>query len=82
MLFGMGTVITFLTLLVVAIGLMHRLLERFYPAPAAVASADGAAVPHDGAAQKELVAVIAAAVHRHRQQSSSSRMRQEDAPHG
>lgn len=70
MLFGMGTVIAFLTLLVIAMGLMSRLLAHFYPASDQPASS--AAAPPAAAGQleaDELLVVITAAVHRHRQQS-------------
>lgn len=73
MLFGMGTVIAFLTLLVIAMGLMSRLLTYFYPA--ANPPALSAAAPAPGAPQREsdeLLVVITAAVHRHRQQSGQT----------
>lgn len=67
MLFGMGTVIAFLTLLVIVMSIMNRLLQHLYPgrhpedAPEACSAlAEGDPVP------AELLAVITAAVHRHR----------------
>lgn len=64
MLFGMGTVFIFLALLVLATGLMSRLVARWVPpeapAPAAQPTADSVAK------DKRLQAVIAAAIHRHR----------------
>ena len=69
MLFGMGTVIAFLTLLVIAMVLMSRALERLYPpAQPQALSGDDAAAPGRGAPSGEVLAVISAAVHRHRQQ--------------
>ncbi len=83
MLLGMGTVIAFLSLLVIAIGLMHRLLERFYPSPVQVATTEGSAASARGtAAQQEVIVAIAAAVHCHRQRSHTTRPRQENASHG
>lgn len=71
MFFGMGTVIAFLTLLVIAMGLMSRLLAHFYPAVNPPASS--AAAPASGQLEAdELLAVITAAVHRHRQQSGQT----------
>lgn len=83
MLLGMGTVIAFLSLLVIAIGLMHRLLERFYPSPVQIAATDGSAANARGtAAKQEVIVAIAAAVHCHRQRSHITRPRQEDASDG
>jgi oxaloacetate decarboxylase gamma subunit len=59
MLFGMGTVIVFLTLLVFATTGMSALINRFTPPP----SADGDTAP---VADDTLLAVIAAAIHKHR----------------
>lgn len=81
MLYGMGTVIAFLTLLVFAMGIMSRVLEHVYPA------ADGRALPdtdptpaRDISVNAELLAVITAAVHRYRRQSS--RPQPEETSHG
>lgn len=57
MLTGMGTVFVFLTVLVIALGLMSRLLGR-EPAPAAAGP------------DAETVAVISAAIERHRRRRS------------
>ena len=65
MLIGMGTVFFFLTLLVLATGLMSRLVLRFAPLPepsVGSATAGNAVTP-------ELVAVVSAAVHAHRAHS-------------
>jgi oxaloacetate decarboxylase gamma subunit len=61
MLFGMGTVVVFLTLLVFITSAMSKLVERFSPAPATPPPGTGRP-PEDAA----LLAVISAAVHRHR----------------
>jgi oxaloacetate decarboxylase gamma subunit len=63
MLFGMGTVIVFLTLLVIATSVMSTLLSRYAPAPE-VADVDAAAVP--ASTDATLIAVISAAIHKHR----------------
>jgi oxaloacetate decarboxylase gamma subunit len=70
MLFGMGTVAAFLTLLVIAMTAMSGVLLRLYPerAPEETPVTQGAA-PDDA----ELRAVIAAALHRHRQMRRSRR---------
>lgn len=60
--FGMGTVFVFLALLVLTTHLMSWLVSRFeqpaVPVPPAAAAA--------GAGDSELVAVISAAIHKHR----------------
>ncbi len=78
MLYGMGTVVVFLALLVVATAAMSRLLARHFPeadpVPAAPPrSAAGTAGPGE---DTQLVAAIAAAIHRHRAQrrADSSRV--------
>ena len=60
MLYGMGTVVMFLTLLVVATTIMSRFITRYFPEPAPSASA----APQ--ADDPNLVAVITAAIHQHR----------------
>jgi oxaloacetate decarboxylase gamma subunit len=77
MLFGMGTVVVFLALLVVCTGAMSRLIARYFPEPPAPA-APVPAVPRQAAPGRpagaatgdaidpHLAAVIAAAVHAHR----------------
>jgi oxaloacetate decarboxylase gamma subunit len=67
MLYGMGTVVVFLTLLIATVSLMSWFLSRFFPdAEVPVAGVrpgpTSLAVPAD----VPLAAVIAAAVHRHR----------------
>ncbi|GAB2780060.1 OadG family protein [Halomonas shantousis] len=65
MLFGMGFVFVFLSVLVIAMSAMSRLVMRFAPQAAPASRKSSTAVPahEDG----ELVAVISAAIQRHRQ---------------
>ena len=62
MLYGMGTVILFLSLLVLVTRLMSTVVNRFAPAapPAAATPSDAAAV------DPQVVAAITAAIHQHR----------------
>ena len=65
MLFGMGTVILFLGLLVLATTLMSRMLARYFPEPEpAPVPVRVASTPVAG--DSELVAAISAAILRHR----------------
>jgi oxaloacetate decarboxylase gamma subunit len=69
MVFGMGFVFLFLTLLVFVTGLMSKLVMKFEPAPKPKAAKSkpnsaGSAVAQGG--NDELVAVISAAVHKYR----------------
>ncbi|MFT6958691.1 MAG: oxaloacetate decarboxylase gamma subunit [Halieaceae bacterium] len=65
MLFGMSTVILFLTLLVMMTMTMSRFITRFFPEePLEVAAASNK--PSAQLSDRELVAVISAALHRHR----------------
>jgi oxaloacetate decarboxylase gamma subunit len=75
MLFGMGTVVLFLALLVVITAAMSLLVERWFPEPQPTPTAAealrrlraGQAAAAAGApSEAELVAVIGAAVHCHR----------------
>ncbi len=69
MLFGVGAVAIFLSLLVLVTSLTSRFMSRFFPEqlePAAAAPAGPAAKL--APAQAELVAVITAAIHQHRNQ--------------
>jgi oxaloacetate decarboxylase gamma subunit len=67
MLFGMGTVLVFLSVLVVSITLMSWILQRYFPEPevppGAASSASALEVTLNDA---NLVAVISAAIHKHR----------------
>lgn len=65
MLYGMGTVLVFLSLLVVATAAMSRLVERLFPEPD-VAPARSPLPPPPAAEDPNLPAVIAAAIHRYR----------------
>jgi oxaloacetate decarboxylase gamma subunit len=72
MLFGMGTVLVFLTVLVLAIALMSWVLRRYFPEPETDSKTNrprgSAAAPATAfaAGDATLVAVISAALHRHR----------------
>jgi len=61
MLFGMGTVIVFLTLLVFATGWMTGLVRRWAPELPEAAADDSAQV-----SDPTLLAIISAAIHQHR----------------
>jgi oxaloacetate decarboxylase gamma subunit len=63
MLFGMGTVIVFLTLLVIVTSVMSALVRRYAPTPEP-AGADATATP--ASADATLLAVISAAIHKYR----------------
>ena len=69
MLFGMGTVVVFLTLLVLATTTMSSLVQRFFPEPVEAAPRPVPAAP-GSPADPRLAAVISAAVHHHRQRQS------------
>jgi len=64
MVYGMGSVVVFLALLVVCTTVMSTTVKRFFPEPQPVrrVSRKAKAVEQD----EELVAVISAAVHQHR----------------
>ncbi len=66
MLIGMGSVFTFLVILVIATTIMSRILGRFFPeaAPAPAAAAARPAAP--AAVDAETIAVIGAAIKQHR----------------
>ena len=68
MLYGMGTVVLFLTVLVVATTFMSRLMTRYFPDPAAPAVPARLAVgePQTAAVAPLVVAAISAAIHQHR----------------
>ncbi len=68
MVFGMGTVVLFLALLVLATTAMSRVLQRYFPEPEAALPVPDlplklASQPGD---DPQLVAVISAAIQRHR----------------
>ena len=62
MLFGMATVLAFLTLLVLATSLMSLLIKRFFPGPAS----DAGQPPAAGLSEAARLGIISAAIHRHR----------------
>lgn len=69
--FGMGFVFVFLTLLVISTGFMSKLVNKYMPAPAPQAKrarANASAQPkaNSGAKNDELIAVMTAAVHKYR----------------
>ncbi|MEH6583741.1 MAG: OadG family protein [Halioglobus sp.] len=68
MLFGMGTVVVFLTLLIFATTGMSWLLGRYFPEAELPTSNEGPtlAQPVPAADQSLLVAIITAAIHQHR----------------
>jgi len=78
MLYGMGTVLLFLVLLVYAMRLMSAVLARWFPEPLAATvsprAADDAAQAGDAEViDPQLLAAIGAAVHTHRRRSHSTR---------
>lgn len=70
MLFGMGFVFVFLTLLVFATGLMSHLVTRYIPepAPAAPRASRSKVIPVSATDDKQLIAVISSAVKKYRSQ--------------
>ncbi|NIB43029.1 OadG family protein [Pseudomaricurvus alkylphenolicus] len=67
MLFGMGTVFVFLTVLVIATTIMSSFVQRFLPeAPAPEPTAAPAAAAPTGVTDPKLLAIIKAAVDQHR----------------
>lgn len=70
MLLGMGSVFTFLIILVFVTGVMSRLIDRFFPEAAPVAKPVRKA-PAATAVDSELLAVIGAAVKQHRSRRRS-----------
>jgi len=68
MLYGMGTVVLFLALLVVATTVMARFITRYFPEPEppVQAALQRLHAQNKPAGDPNLVAVITAAVHQHR----------------
>ena len=69
MLYGMSTVVVFLTLLILATSFMSWFLGRYFPEPEMPVISPGltpVAAPPQAEDQARLVAVITAAIHRHR----------------
>ena len=80
MLYGMGTVLLFLVLLVYAMRLMSAVLARRFPEPVAATLSPRAtdAASRAGAAEvvdPQLLAAIGAAVHAHRRRTQATRSR-------
>ena len=73
MLYGMGTVVVFLALLVVVTIGMSRFLGRFFPEAAVTASASattGKQAATRGEVDEAVVAAISATIHQHRKDRS------------
>jgi oxaloacetate decarboxylase gamma subunit len=70
MLFGMGTVVVFLALLVVATTVMSAFVARYFPEPQRAPSAASKAVAGASSPNEEVVAAISAAIHQHRNRKS------------
>ena len=68
MLYGMGTVLVFLTVLVIATVLMCQCIARFFPA---AMPSQARALQQAGAPDARHVAVISAAIARHRSERPS-----------
>lgn len=68
MLYGMGTVFVFLTILVFATSLMSKLVQRFAPADEAPAPSDATAQPTPTKLSPQILAAIKKAIQQHRQQ--------------
>lgn len=67
MLYGMGTVVVFLALLVLATTLMSRFVARYFPEPEPEPSRAAPQPPSAASADDpQLLAVIGAAIHRYR----------------
>ena len=66
MLYGMGTVVVFLSLLILATSVMSRLVQRFTPPPEPAVDTPALAGPGP-----HVVAAITAAIHQHRSRQDS-----------
>lgn len=66
MLYGMGTVVVFLALLVLVTLAMSTLINRFFPEPQLPVPTIGGRRTATAPDQGELIAAITAAVHQHR----------------
>jgi len=67
MIFGMGTVFLFLTILVYATGLMSSLISRYLPEPITVTVAKTRPRPTTASVDPKVVKIIQAAIEQHRQ---------------
>lgn len=70
MLFGMGTVVVFLALLVVATTAMSAFVGRYFPEPEPATIAGNKPAAGVASPDAEVVAAITAAVHQHRNRKS------------
>lgn len=67
MVYGMGTVIVFLTILVILTGIMSRLVQRYFPDPVVVEPKKSRAPAAAGAAvEPHIQRVIEEAIRQHR----------------
>ena len=66
MLFGMGSVVVFLALLVVATSAMSAFVDSYFPESQPAPAAARPPAPRPGSVDSEVVAAITAAVHQHR----------------
>lgn len=68
LIFGMGFVVVFLTLLVIATSIMSRIMMRFEPAPVPASPRKGNTVTTSGQPNDQaLVAVMSAAIKKYRE---------------
>lgn len=65
MIYGMGTVFVFLTVLVIVTTIMSKIVQRFFPDPIVATSPTAKPAPA-ATNNQQLHAVITAAIHRHR----------------
>lgn len=71
MLFGMGTVFVFLSLLVIFTGLMSSLLQRYVkPEPVVAAGSRIVVAQQNDGRDERIMAVISAALHKHRSRNN------------
>lgn len=70
MLFGMGTVVIFLALLVVATTAMSAFVGRYFPEPQPAPTAADKPAATGASPDAEVVAAISAAIHQHRNRKS------------
>lgn len=66
MVMGMGAVFVFLTLLVFATGFMSKVVGRYSPVTPPAAPTPSASTPKSPSEDQQLMAVITAAIHKHR----------------
>lgn len=66
LIFGMGTVFVFLTLLVLAINLMSRFVQNYFPEPIAIEPHPQFAPRAESDYDPTTLAAIQAAIHQHR----------------